>query len=623
MDGDGVPEQGVHCLDIYGALHRAPPFSPKKSLNAVVAEGTPSKSAARDAVQPNTSPFLKRSLRRALLTSPARPGAEGEPNAAESQALDGAGNESPQFKSCRSARASTLDYMTQIFPGRRNEINQLLNLLGRPCDPVPPVFVYGPAATGKTSIVREAIRVLRRPHAYVSCRSSHTPRLMFESILNQLLGHVRSASNNYSSARKCERVIDFTKHLPGACAQALSRKSSQDKRLRSGRKGTPKAAEKTPCAKVNDTVYLIFDNVEQSRGWTGGALLLGALFKLSELTRLPNLGLIFISSVGLDGYQASTLSREPISLYFRDYNDSELYRILLLQRPNVDLYASFLSAVLKTFSRACRRVTELSRSLEPLYQKYCEPVLRGAATTPDDQGKRQRYSMLQPHIRPALSQTLIINVSTPGPKRNTVDQSGGNRGRTKTTPRRILSSETESQYLTFEMPQCSKYLLMAAYIASRNAATLDASLFDAGDGTRDSSRKRRKSSSSAMERKEAEAHEQQMKGPGSFPLERLLAIFRCIVVENVDSAHGFGQFDSSSHPNLNLEEAEGDGDVTEELSADVLMQLSTLVSVNLLSKSSTNPLEGNARYRCNVDGNLIQKVARSVQFPLSKYLLHG
>lgn len=105
---------------------------------------------------------------------------------------------------------------------------------------------------------------------------------------------------------------------------------------------TPKAAEKIPCEKANDTVYIIFDNVEQSRGWTGGTLLLGALFKLSELTRLPNLGLVFISSVGLDGYQASTLSREPLSLYFRDYNDSELYRILLLQRPNVDLYASFL-----------------------------------------------------------------------------------------------------------------------------------------------------------------------------------------------------------------------------------------------------------------------------------------
>lgn len=110
----------------------------------------------------------------------------------------------------------------------RNEINQLLNLLGRPCDPVPPVFVYGPTATGKTSIVHEAIRVLRRPHAYVSYRSSHIPRLMFE-----LLGHVRSASNNYSSARKCESLIDFAKHLPEACAQALSRKRALDKRLRS------------------------------------------------------------------------------------------------------------------------------------------------------------------------------------------------------------------------------------------------------------------------------------------------------------------------------------------------------------------------------------------------------
>lgn len=118
-----------------------------------------------------------------------------------------------------------------------------------------------------------------------------------------------------------------------------------------------------------------------------------------------------------------------------------------------------------------------------------------------------------------------------------------------------------------------------------------------------------RNSSSAMERKEAEAHEQQMKGPGSFPLERLLAIFRCIVVES-DSApsNGFGSFHSGPLFNGNLEEAEGDGHMTEELSADVLMQLSTLVSVNLLSKSSTNPLDGNARYRCNVDGNLIQKV---------------
>lgn len=111
-----------------------------------------------------------------------------------------------------------------------------MNLLGRPDDPVPPLFVYGPAATGKTSIVREAVRVLKRPHAYVTCRSSHSPRLLFESILNQLQGHVRSLANNYSSVRRCEKVLDFTKQLPGACEQALSRKTKQSKRKLSSTK---------------------------------------------------------------------------------------------------------------------------------------------------------------------------------------------------------------------------------------------------------------------------------------------------------------------------------------------------------------------------------------------------
>lgn len=123
-----------------------------------------------------------------------------------------------------------------FFSVHRNEIEQLLNLLGRPCDLVPPVFVHGPTATGKTSVVCEAMRVLRLPHAYVSCRSCHTSQLMYESILNQLVGQVRSATNNYSSARKCENLNDFAKHLPEACAQALSRKIALEKRLRSIRK---------------------------------------------------------------------------------------------------------------------------------------------------------------------------------------------------------------------------------------------------------------------------------------------------------------------------------------------------------------------------------------------------
>lgn len=67
-----------------------------------------------------------------------------------------------------------------------------------------------------------------------------------------------------------------------------------------------------------------------------------------------------------------------------------------------------------------------------------------------------------------------------------------NRRRMKSTPKRAVAAGRDSSEIDFELPLCSKYLLLAAYIASRNAATLDASLFDTGDGARASSRKKRK-----------------------------------------------------------------------------------------------------------------------------------
>jgi origin recognition complex subunit 5 len=73
------------------------------------------------------------------------------------------------------------------------------------------------------------MRVLGRPHAYASCHSCHNPRLLFESILNQLVGHIRSAANNYASVRRCERLPDFIEHLPGACAEAMSCQNSVKK----------------------------------------------------------------------------------------------------------------------------------------------------------------------------------------------------------------------------------------------------------------------------------------------------------------------------------------------------------------------------------------------------------
>ena len=67
------------------------------------------------------------------------------------------------------------------WPGRREQISQLLGYLGEPLDHAAPVFVHGPPVTGKTSIVRDAFVTLGRPFAYTSLVDSHGPRLLLEN----------------------------------------------------------------------------------------------------------------------------------------------------------------------------------------------------------------------------------------------------------------------------------------------------------------------------------------------------------------------------------------------------------------------------------------------------------
>jgi origin recognition complex subunit 5 len=95
---------------------------------------------------------------------------------------------------------------------------------------------------------------------------------------------------------------------------------------------------------------------------------------------MPNLGLIFISNVTLDSFYSHTGALEPLTVYFRDYTDDELHQFLIKGKPITEVYASFL--------KACRRFTELSTALEPLFQKYYEPISK-EAVVPDENGKRR------------------------------------------------------------------------------------------------------------------------------------------------------------------------------------------------------------------------------------------
>jgi origin recognition complex subunit 5 len=89
------------------------------------------------------------------------------------------------------AAAASEASLFQRWPGRKNEIKQLLGLLGAPYDHAMPIFVHGPPVTGKSSIIRDVFACLGRPCAYTSLVDSHGPRLLLEAIVEELAPHLR------------------------------------------------------------------------------------------------------------------------------------------------------------------------------------------------------------------------------------------------------------------------------------------------------------------------------------------------------------------------------------------------------------------------------------------------
>ncbi|KAF9594160.1 hypothetical protein IFM89_028817 [Coptis chinensis] len=136
-------------------------------------------------------------------------------------------------------------------------------------------------------------------------------------------------------------------------------------------------------------------------------------------------------------------------------------------------------------------------------------------------------------------------------------------------------------------------------------------LFDSAGGG-DNRKRRRKTSETSTQQKENAEQELLMKGPGgpgTFPLERLLAIFLCITSVTEDYA----------------EEEPQEVDAIESgdtgLMSDVLLQISTLCNANnIIIKGGNCPLETSSRYQSTVSEEMALKVARSVNFPLPKYL---
>ncbi|QHO08683.1 Origin of replication complex subunit [Arachis hypogaea] len=335
----------------------------------------------------------------------------------------------------------SLDELFSNFPGRSSQILEIVSLLGPLNTPMLPLFVYGGASTGKISIILQLFRHLNRPLVYSSCRTCYNQRILFESILNQLHLHRKSSANGYSNAKRCERPSDFINFLMEALTDAINNLKEKSEKLISGKTMAQGG--------IGNMIYLI---------------------PFTPLT-----------------WVMWSLSLIPV--YFPDYTDADLRKILLRNQADSKLYSSFLDVALRSFFRVTRQVDELSTAFKPLYEKYCEPLSDKRVFLNGDKDKdmkRKLFSHINPHITSSLNEIFKVSSHPSAEVENSKEAN------LKVNQKKLERRE-EIAKLDFHMSTSAKYLLISAFLASRNPATLDASLFDSKGGSDNRKRKRKPS----------------------------------------------------------------------------------------------------------------------------------
>ncbi|XP_047035208.1 origin recognition complex subunit 5 [Helicoverpa zea] len=459
-----------------------------------------------------------------------------------------------------------MEELQNKVPCREEQLNDLFNLLGEDDECLPcSIFISGSMATGKTLCVNSILQTLNYKYVVIDCIECYTPKIMFESILLGL--------ESEETEVKCETLMDLTNSL---------------NRLQETQIGY-------------DPVVIVFDRAERLRSMDHN--IMSTFLRLQELCNL-NICTIFITHLVYENFYFKMGVREPIKLFFPNYNKEELFKIIFLHQKSFirhllvtyevddeikeelekpELFANFLNAFLSVFYRPCRDLIELQHMACVNFIKYCEPIIRNEINASD-------LSKLWRHISPILKTSLELlylrisnsNPTKPSPgKENSDSGSISNHNFENTLKEELTSTKTFAQ--SFELPYYAKFLLIASYLASYNPPKEDKRLFMKHHG-----KQRKRLQQVRAKAKITEKLNTQL-GPKVFTLDRLLAIFYAILEEKIG------------------------------LTSNLLAQIATLVELKLIAGSKEIDLD-TAKYKCIVGYDFISAVAQTVGFNVRKYL---
>ena len=282
------------------------------------------------------------------------------------------------------------------------------------------------------------------------------------------------------------------------------------------------------------------------------------IFPLLKLKELTGMSIsvVFLSRISWEAFLPKSKSLSPRVLFFPPYDKQSTIRIL--------------SQVMKDFS-------PLS---EEQFKYFVDIVYQSFHQHSNLVEMKHAIKVLFPlYLEPILS-----NEIDPSEKMKLFKRIQPHI-HTMTHSERSISQSTFNLFvdLDIELSITAKYLLIASYLASYNPVRLDLKLFT---NLENGKRPGKRSIITASGRVN-----QSLVGPKVFPIDRMVAIFNNIVEE-------------SFYKN----------------SVGLYSQIQMLISLRLLFRSGSYNNLDNVKCKCNVSFDFVQRVAKSVDFDVKKYL---
>ncbi|KAJ1727994.1 hypothetical protein LPJ61_004281, partial [Coemansia biformis] len=328
--------------------------------------------------------------------------------------------------------------------------------------------------------------------------------------------------------------------------------------------------------KEQEAHYVVVDQAERLRD--RGAMLLTSLLRLSELAN-ANITVVLLSSVVWDKFRPRHGGApDPHTVFFSYYTKEQMLRIIERDCPEgepVGFFLTFVDAIYEVFHRNCVDLNELRHLVAMLYPKFVQPVYERQAARSEF---ARLFKLCQPYFAAASERLYLREISSSEWLKHSTVASATTAPEDVTMAIHKISDNGDA----LDLPYYAKFLLIAAFLASYNPTRLDAQYFSRGK----SQAKRRRATKDTT----GGDNRQQLLGPKSFGIERMLAIFYSIIVEPVDS------------------------------SVDVQIQISSLVTLRLLSKTSAGDRLDGVKCKCNVGLEAIRAISRSVRFEVDRYL---